>query len=94
MLHKQHSLALWRKMRSGEVILSKLALNISLQFNFLSLIQQHVSMWRVDAIKPNAYSVIIKEICGHEFDRSDSGIFIFDCETTYLHQLAYQKVRW
>jgi hypothetical protein len=28
MLHKQHSLALWRKMRSGEVILSILDFNI------------------------------------------------------------------
>jgi hypothetical protein len=27
-------------------------------------------------------------------DRSDSGIFIFDCGTTYLHQLAHRKVRW
>jgi hypothetical protein len=31
MLHKLHSLALWRKMRSGEVILSILAFNISPQ---------------------------------------------------------------
>jgi hypothetical protein len=51
-------------------------------------------MWRVHASKPNASSVIIKEICGHGVDRSDSGIFIFDCGTTYLHQLAHQKVRW
>jgi hypothetical protein len=51
-------------------------------------------MLRVHASKPNASSVIIKEICGHGVDRSDSGIFIFDCGITYLHQLAHQKVRW
>jgi hypothetical protein len=50
-------------------------------------------MWRVHASKPNASSVIINEICGHGVDRSDSGIFIFNCGTTYLHQLAQQKVR-
>jgi hypothetical protein len=33
MLHKLHSLALWRKMRSGEVILSIFAFNISSQNN-------------------------------------------------------------
>jgi hypothetical protein len=49
-------------------------------------------MWRAHASKPNASSVIIKEICGHGVDRSDSGIFIFDCGTTYLNQLAYQKL--
>jgi hypothetical protein len=51
-------------------------------------------MLRVHASKPNASSVIIKEICGHGVDRSDSVIFIFDCGLTYLHQLAHQKVRW
>jgi hypothetical protein len=94
MLHKLHSLALWRKMRSGEVIVSILAFYISPQNNSIHFIQDHVSMWRVHASKPNASSVIIKEICGHGVDRSDSGIFIFDCGTTYLHQLAHQKVRW
>jgi hypothetical protein len=65
-----------------------------LKIILLHFIQQHVSMWRVHASKPYASSVIIKEICGHGVDRSDSGIFIFDCGTTYLHQLAHQKVRW
>jgi hypothetical protein len=51
-------------------------------------------MLRVHASKPNASSVIIKEICGHGVDRSDSVIFIFDCGKKYLNQLAYQKVRW
>jgi hypothetical protein len=82
-------------MRSGEVILSILAFNIYLiKIILLHLIQEHVSMWRVHASKPNASSVIIKEICEHGVYPSDSGIFIFDCGTTYLHQLAYQKVRW
>jgi hypothetical protein len=72
-------------MRSGEVILSILAFNISPQIILLHYIQEHVSMWRAHASKPNASSVIIKELCGHGVDRSDSGIFIFDCGITYLH---------
>jgi hypothetical protein len=81
-------------MRSGEVILSILAFNISPQNNSSTFHPRNVSMWRVHASKPNASSVIIKEICEHGVYRSDSGIFIFDCGKTYLHQLAYQKVRW
>jgi ribonuclease BN (tRNA processing enzyme) len=75
-------------MRSGELILSILKI-ILLQF-----IHEHVSMWRMHASTLNASSVIIKEICGHGVDRSDSGILIFDCGTKYLHQLAHQMIRW
>jgi hypothetical protein len=81
-------------MRSGEVNLSIFAFNISPQNYSSSLHPKHVSLWRVHASKPNASSVIIKEKFGDGVDRSDSGIFIFDCGTTYLHQLAHQKVRW
>jgi hypothetical protein len=67
-------------MRSGEVILSILAFNISPQnLSFYISSKKHVSMLRVHASKPNASSEIIKEKCGHGFDRKDSGIFIFDC---------------
>jgi hypothetical protein len=73
------------------MILSILAFNISPQNHSSKLIKEHVLMLRAHASKPNASSVIIKEICGHGVDRSDSGIFIFDCGKKYLNQLAYQK---
>jgi hypothetical protein len=69
-------------MGSGEVILSRLAFNISPKNHSSTYHSTHILMLRVIVSKPYASSVIIKDICGHGIDRSDSGIFILDCGTT------------